>query len=500
MIVSTDRSISLRDLLRRARTPGLLHAPEADPEVRAITVDSRNVRPGTLFVALRGHVEDGHTYLSAARDAGAVAAVVEERDESLGRWPQVEVADTRRILGALAHEVYRHPTDRVPFLGVTGTNGKTSVVHYCDAIAQAAGREAGLIGTIETRWRGKRFSTNNTTPGADELHRLVREMVDDGVEVIASEISSHAIEMHRVSSVHFAAIALTNVKSDHLDYHKTNAAYRETKMRLFYKKGADSESVTVDHVVLNIDDETGRHVASTTDLPVLSFGFHDEADLQGTILRSDRAGIHMHISWEGEDQMLSLPAIGAFNASNALGAIGLGLTQEITLQEAVTGLAEVPPVPGRLQRVEAGQPFLVLLDYAHSANAISTVLAAAREITEGDVIFVFGCGGDRDQGKRMDMGCAAGRGADFCVVTDDNPRHEDPAVIRAEAEKGLIQTNVRYENIGDRRKAIRVGLGRATPGDVVIIAGKGHEEVQIVGDVHLPFSDDAVVREILEDE
>ncbi len=498
MIVSADRSISLRDLLRRARVPGMLHAPAADPDVRAITVDSRNVRPGSLFVAMRGHAENGHAYLRAARDAGAVAAVVDQPDESLDHWPQIVVADTRRILGALAHEVYRHPTDRVPFLGVTGTNGKTSVVHFLEAIARAAGRSAGVMGTIETRWRGKRFSTKNTTPGADDLHRIVREMVDDGVEIVASEISSHAIDMHRISSVHFAALALTNVKSDHLDYHKTHGDYRETKMRLFYKKGADAESATVDHVVLNIDDDTGRYMIATTDLPVLSFGFHAEADLQGTILRSDRAGIHMHITWEGEDQMLSLPVIGAFNASNALAAIGLALTQDITLQEACTGLSDVPPVPGRLQRVEAGQPYLVLLDYAHSANAIMTVLAAAREITEGDIIFVFGCGGNRDQGKRMDMGCAAGRGADYCIVTDDNPRHEDPAAIRAEAERGLIQTKARYENIGDRREAIRVALGRARPGDVVIIAGKGHEEVQIIGDVHVPFSDNAVVREILE--
>ncbi|NNE09308.1 MAG: UDP-N-acetylmuramoyl-L-alanyl-D-glutamate--2,6-diaminopimelate ligase, partial [Gemmatimonadetes bacterium] len=395
--------------------------------------------------------------------------------------------------------VYRHPTDHVSFMGVTGTNGKTSVVHFLEAIAEAAGRSSGVIGTIETRWRGKRFATKNTTPGADELHRLVREMVDDGVDLVASEISSHAIDMHRVSSVHFGGLALTNVKSDHLDYHKTHDHYRETKRRLFYKKGADAESVTVDHVVVNVDDETGRHIIATTDLPVLSFGFHDEAELQGTILRTDRAGIHMHTTWEGEDEMISLPMIGSFNASNALAATGLALTQGITLKEAAAGLAELEPVPGRLQRVEAGQPFLVLLDYAHSANAIITVLAAAREVTEGDVIFVFGCGGDRDQGKRMDMGCAAGRGADFCVLTDDNPRHEDPSAIRAEAERGLIQTKARYENIGDRREAIRTALAHAKPNDVVVIAGKGHEEVQIIGDEHVPFSDRAVVTEILED-
>ncbi len=458
-----------------------------DPErtVVSLEIDSRRVSPGALFVALAGEQTDGHAYIDRAIAAGAVAVVVEAA-RGLDLPPHIttlHVPDSRRALSRIAAAFYGDPSHAMTVVGVTGTNGKTTTTRMIAAIFEAAGRACGVIGTVGAQLRDRTWTLANTTPLANELHGLLAQMREAGASAVAMEVSSHALALDRVEDVRFAVAALTNVTRDHLDFHGTLDAYAAAKHRLFTMAAA---------AVLNADDsygarwahEIGHGIQSTT------YSLRGDADLVATHLHANASGSSFQV--DGTACTIALP--GAFNVQNALAAIGVALASGIDLATCARGLASLDRVPGRMEHVGAAD-IDVVVDYAHTPDALENALLALREIAPHALAVVFGCGGDRDRGKRPEMGRIAATYADRIYVTSDNPRSEPPSDIIAQIETGIGA----HEHVTevDRRAAIRRAIEDAKPGDVVLIAGKGHETYQIVGDATLPFDDVDVAREAL---
>ena len=475
-------------------------------EVSALEHDSRAVRSGAAFACIPGATTDGHDHAPSAVRAGAVALLV-ERHLDLG-VTEARVASVRQALGPTAARLHGYPSRALRCLGVTGTNGKTTVTYLLEAIAIAAGEQAGVIGTLGARAAGAELPPGRTTPEADELQSLLARMRDAGVGTVAMEVSSHALAQHRVDGMTFAAACFTNLSQDHLDYHSTMDEYFVAKAVLF-----TPERVGV--AVVNRDDPYGRELVVRTallDVALLTFAIETgatetrDAHLVATDLTPTARGTHFRLvdrrgpGGRVQDAAdVEFPHPGRFNVSNALAAAGTALAGGFSFAAVVAGLEAQVSVPGRLERVEAGQPFTVLVDYAHTPAALESVLGAARELAGSHrVIVVFGCGGDRDATKRPLMGRAAGAAADFVVLTSDNPRSEDPAAIAAAADRGLAGTGTPSVIELDRRLAIRRAVGEAAAGDVVVVAGKGHETGQTVAGMTLPFDDRVVVREELE--
>jgi UDP-N-acetylmuramoyl-L-alanyl-D-glutamate--2,6-diaminopimelate ligase len=482
-------------------------------DVSAIVHDSRSAGSGACFACIPGAVTDGHDHAPAAVRSGAVALLV-ERPLDAG-VSEARVRSVREALGPTAARLHGYPSRTMRCLGVTGTNGKTTVTHLLEAIADAAGERPGLIGTLGARIAGADVAVARTTPEADELQTLLARMRDAGVATVAMEVSSHALAQHRVDGISFAAACFTNLSQDHLDYHSTMEEYFVAKAALF-----TPERVGV--AVVNTDDRYGRELAvraGLLDLPLVTFGIDSrDADVVATGLgRADngvrfRLTAHQGSGRRGSGRRAGSAAVdaapisadvefphpGRFNVSNALAAAATALAGSLPFAAVVDGLQAPVPVPGRLERVDAGQPFTVLVDYAHTPAALDSVLGAARELAgPGRVIVVFGCGGDRDAAKRPLMGKAAGRGADVVVLTSDNPRSEDPVAIANAAREGLDATKALAAVELDRRAAIRLALDEARAGDVVVIAGKGHETGQTAAGMTLPFDDRVVAREEL---
>jgi UDP-N-acetylmuramoyl-L-alanyl-D-glutamate--2,6-diaminopimelate ligase len=456
---------------------GVLHAPRIvgtlPHSVDSISVDSRAVTPDALFVAVRGERTDGHDHAANAALRGASALVVErELDIAM---PQIVVDDTRRAISHLAAAFYDHPSRAMTVAGITGTNGKTTITHLMRAIFDAATIPSAVIGTLGGRFGERYWPLDNTTPLALELHRILAEMRDAGARAVAMEVSSHALALGRVDDVAFDAAALTNVTRDHLDFHGTLARYIAAKQRLFD---------LAPRAVFNVDDGAGRRFASHYP-HATTYAIDSEADLRAT-----------NIALAGDGSTFDLGALhvqvalpGRFNVANALAAFGLARAIGIDDDATLAGLAAVRAVPGRMERI-AAFGIDAIVDYAHTPDALANVLRAARETTRGKLIVVFGCGGDRDPGKRAEMGRIAADAADRVIVTSDNPRREDPLAI-ATAVAGDIKADV----ILDRRTAIRRAIGEAQAGDTVIVAGKGHETYQIVGTERFPFDDRDEVRD-----
>lgn len=465
--------VDLQELLRAARTRGL-DAPSdetapASVDVTHVTHDSRLVRPGSLYCCVPGAVHDGHRFGSEAVEAGAVALLCER---SLGTAAtEIVVPSVRRAMGPVASALHGHPSDALDVVGVTGTNGKTTTVQLLAAVFEAAGRPCGLIGTLT----GAR-----TTPEAPDLQATLATMVADGCTTVAMEVSSHALDLHRVDGTRFRAAVFTNLSQDHLDHHGTMDAYLAAKARLF-------EADRSELAVINVDDERGRQLAGSLAIDVVPFSLDDAHDLQ---LRADGSSFR----WRGQDVVL--PLAGRFNVANALAAAATAAALGVDLASIARGLASVGRVDGRFERVDAGQPFLAAVDYAHTPDGLRQLLAAGRELATGRVIVVFGAGGDRDRGKRPEMGAAASALADAVILTTDNPRSEDPAAIMAAVQNGIAPTtDLLIEP--DRTAAIRAGAAAARPGDVLLIAGKGHETTQTIGTTTTPFDDRSVLRTAL---
>ena len=464
--------------------------------IAGITADSRKVEPGWVFVAIPGAKVDGHRFIAQALARGAVGLVVDRSLDLPSAAPVacVRVSDTRQALASLGAAFYGHPSRQICLVGVTGTNGKTTSTYLLEAVFQAHGLTSGVIGTITYRYAGHEQPADQTTPAADDLQRLLREMVEAGVSHCAMEVSSHALAQDRVWGCRFAAALFTNLTQDHLDYHEDMSAYYAAKARLFmgYQPGV---------AVLNRDDPAGQKLLREVRAPVITYGFSPAADVAVEHLDLNTAGIAFTVRIDGQRRRMYSPLIGRHNVYNILGALATAKGLGLELEQTIQGIERLPTVPGRFERVDAGQPFGVLVDYAHTDDALRNVLQAARGTTTGRIIVVFGAGGDRDRGKRPRMGRVAAEHADIAVITSDNPRTEAPmAIIRAiEAGYREIGQTSRYCIIEDRARAIHEAIGLARAGDMVVIAGKGHEAYQIIGAKRFPFDDRQVARRALQE-
>ncbi len=458
--------------------------------VHDIVSDSRQVKSGDLFVAIRGSRQDGHQFAAEAIRRGAVAVVV-ENGTMVKEAVAVSVPDTRQALACLAAEFYGRPAERLTLVGITGTNGKTTISRLVKSALEMAGHTVGLIGTIEYLIGEERMPARLTTPDSLELNRLFAEMVSRGVTYAVMEVSSHALSLERVFGLPFTVGVFSNLTRDHLDFHKTEEAYEQAKRRLF--EGLDwSRS----KAVINRDDPAGRRMMEASRAPVISYGFDRESSIWADCVSLSSQGSGFTVHGPDFDFPLSLGLLGRFNIANALAAVGVGYALDMDLSQVRKGLEQVRTVPGRFEQVECGQPFAAIIDYSHTPDALEKCLLAARELTRGSLIVVFGCGGDRDRGKRPVMGEVAGRLADTVIMTSDNPRSEDPEMILDDIEKGLRGPDG-HERIVDRRQAIGRAIELAGHGDCVVIAGKGHEDYQIIGQERLPFSDRVEVERLL---
>ena len=435
------------------------------------THDSRNVEPGTLFCCVPGDQFDGHDFAEAAINGGAAALLV-ERTLHLG-VPEILVDDVRGAMGTIAATIYDNPCNDLSVVGVTGTNGKTTVTQILAAILEHAGRPAATIGTL---------SGARTTPEAPELQARLATLRDSGVTAVAMEVSSHALELHRVDGCHFAVAVFTNLGRDHLDFHVTETAYFAAKAKLFVADLADV-------AVINLDDPWGRELAASTDLPTVGYSLSEVADLKHN-------GTRTTFSWQGES--VSLGLAGSHNVSNALAALHAAVLLGLSASEAASGLASLQPPAGRFEFVPTDRAFNVVVDYAHTPDALAASIGAAREVAgSARVIVVFGCGGDRDRDKRSEMGRTVSERADVAIVTSDNPRSEDPVEIIDAVVAGFDADHTPAVE-PDRRAAIKRAISEAAAGDVVLIAGKGHETYQVIGSESLPFDDRIVATEALQ--
>ncbi|MCR4420037.1 MAG: UDP-N-acetylmuramoyl-L-alanyl-D-glutamate--2,6-diaminopimelate ligase [Clostridia bacterium] len=477
-------------------TPVEAAGGDLEVPVSGIYYDSRAVRPGGLFVAVPGFRTDGHRFLADAVARGAAAVVVERREAVPAGVAWAEVASSRRALGELAAAFYGHPAARLRLYGVTGTNGKTTTTHLIRAVLEAGGRTCGLVGTVGAQIGEEQLGAARTTPEASDLQELLARMRDRGLSGAVLEVSSHALELERLRGCAFDVGVFTNLTPDHLDFHRDMGSYLAAKAKLF--RLLDPERSGSQYAVLNADDPASTELAAVTRVPVITYGLQSRAEVRAENLGLDPAGVAFDLHWPGGRCRVRLALTGRFNVYNALAAWVVGWQEGMEPEAVNRALATVRGVPGRFERVEAGQDFTVLVDYAHTPDGLLKVLEAARGLTRGRVILVFGCGGDRDRTKRPQMGAVAARHSDLSVITSDNPRSEDPLAIIEEIRAGYVSVRRDgYRVEPDRYRAIELALGLADRDDVVLIAGKGHETCQIIGDRILPFDDRQVVREIL---
>ncbi|MFS0884758.1 UDP-N-acetylmuramoyl-L-alanyl-D-glutamate--2,6-diaminopimelate ligase [Aeromicrobium sp. 179-A 4D2 NHS] len=463
-----------------------------DAVVTGISLSTRDVVAGDLFAALPGASTHGARFVPEALEAGAVAVLTDaEGARSLPEGvPHVVVEEPRRVLASFAATFYANPSDRFTTVGITGTQGKTTTTYLAEA---ALGESRGaVIGTIGTRIAGRPAASSLTTPEAPALQALFAVMAEERVSACAMEVSSHAIVQGRVDGFVLDAAVFLNLGRDHLDFHHDVESYFRAKAELFTPEHAR-------RAVVNVDDAYGQRLARETTLPLTTFSTEGAAaDWRGVNVRTHRLDSDVTlVTPEGREVEMSVPLAGAFNVSNAVAAVVALAGEGHDLDELVAGIATARGVPGRMERVDAGQSFTAVVDYAHKPEAIEAVLGALRPVTAGRLIIVLGAGGDRDRGKRPIMGEIAARLADVVVVTDDNPRSEDPALIRAEMLAGARDGSAEVLEVGDRREAIAAAVREARLGDTVVVAGKGHERGQQVGDVVHPFDDREVLLELL---
>jgi len=462
-----------------------------DLEIRGISQDSRVVRSGEIFVAVRGEKSDGWAHAAEAAARGAAAIVSDRAAPSGVTAPWVRVPSARRALGLLAARLAGDPAERLVLAGVTGTNGKTTTAMLLESILARRHGRAGFLGTVAYRTGRRELPAGQTTPEAPLVQKLLAEMVAEGVPAAAMEVSSHALALERVEGCRFDVVVFTNLTRDHLDFHGDLESYFEAKKKLFRMRKPAAAAV------VNADDEYGRRLAALLDPPVATYSAAGApASVRAGSLRCDLEGTSFEVIHPGGRFALSSPLLGRFNADNLLAAAAASLSLGVAEEEIVEGARSVARVPGRLERVEAGQPYPILVDYAHTEDALRRLLLAVADLTHKKIILVFGCGGDRDKGKRAPMGKVAGSLADIAIATSDNPRSEDPEAILLEVEEGLAASGAtKFLKIPDRREAIRAAIGLANPGTVVVVAGKGHERIQVIGDLAIPFDDREVAAE-----
>ncbi len=480
--------MTLGDLV--ARVPGAVLHADPDLVVTDVTHDSRKASAGTLFVAIRGLAVDGNAFTDAARKKGAAAVASEEPPRAGLPW--VRVRDAREALALLSAALLGDPAAHLELVGVTGTNGKTTTTHLIDAVLRAAGKRVGLLGTIQYRIADRQAEAVRTTPEASDLQKLFREMVDASCSHAVLEVSSHALALKRVHGCAFKVAVFTNLTRDHLDFHGDMENYFEAK-RLLFASLLRPEG----WAIVNVDDDHGETLAATSRGRVMTYAIERPADIRAEGISVSLAGTSFVARTSAGDFEVRTSLLGRFNVQNMLGALGACLALRLPREAILAGLASLSGVAGRLERVEAGQDFAVIVDYAHTDDALKNLLETMRELAPRRVITVFGCGGDRDSTKRPLMGAVASRLSDVVIVTSDNPRSEPPEAILDEIQSGMNGRKVERHVIVDRREAIAKAFELAGPGDAVVIAGKGHETTQVLRDRTVPFDDRKVARDLL---
>ena len=460
-----------------------------ETEILSLCSDSRQVKPGALFFCTPGLRMDAHDFAPQAVEKGAVALIV-ERELPIDA-PQVLVEDVRMAISHVACEFFDHPAKKLLMIGITGTKGKTTTSFLIKSILEAAGKKTGLIGTVCSMIGSEIIPSNLTTPDPIMLQTLLSSMVEAGCEAVVMEISAHAVAQHRMAGVQFDVGAFSNFSQDHLDYFKDMDAYFNAKMRFF-------DPDMTKHIVYNVDDERVAEGMKALGREAMSIGIRAASDIYANDIEIAERGCSFLMTWHKQFRVSTqLKLAGIFNVYNALLAAGVCICAGIGPEAIRKGLEEVRAVPGRIELLDTGTPYRVILDYAHSPDSLENILKAVRETSKGRMIALFGCGGNRDTAKRPIMGEIAGELADFCVLTSDNPRNEDPMEILAEIEEGIKPTGCEYVVIENRREAIRYALKNALPTDVIVLAGKGHETYQEICGVKHPFDEKVVVAELL---
>lgn len=478
--------MTLSDLV--AGCDGLLTKESNDTPISGISYDSRKVKKGDLFVCISGFVTDGHDYARQAEAKGA-AAVICERDTGVA-VPQIRVKNARRTLAQVSHRFYQNPSERFKLIGVTGTNGKTTVTYLVKAILEEAGHRVGLIGTNQNMIGARVLESERTTPESLELCQLFGQMAAAGADYVVMEVSSHSLALHRVDCCEFDVGVFTNLTQDHLDFHGDMQSYLDAKARLF------SMCTTG---VINIDDEGGREILKKCPCLTVTYGIDSAADIFAQGMRFAGESVEFDCDILGRMSYIHLNTPGKFSVYNALAAIGACTVCGIPADTIKRGLGGVSGVCGRAEIVPLGKDYTVMIDYAHTPDGLENIIRSLRSFARGRVVTLFGCGGDRDKSKREKMGQIAGELSDFCILTSDNPRSEPPMEIIRTIERGTIASGCEYITIENRREAIRYALSHAREGDVILLAGKGHETYQVLKDGRIDFDERKVVREVLKE-
>lgn len=473
--------------------PGIRRCGNGNPDIQGIAYDSRSVRKGDLFVAIKGEKSDGARFVPQAIEQGAVAVACESPKESTADVVMLAVTDARRFLAEISRVFYGNPAEQLKLVGITGTNGKTTTSYLVDSIYRSAGLRSCLVGTISMKIGDRGFHTEHTTPESSDLMRFFREAVKEGCTHGVLEVSSHSLALKRVFAARFRVGIFTNLTRDHLDFHKDMESYFLAKKLLF----SDENGNRVETAVINTDDPYGKRLENEINCPVLSFGFNKDAKIHVMDFHSRVDGTDLTIQTPAGKINYRLRLVGRPNIYNVMAATGAALSLGISPEAVRSGIEGLDGVPGRVERVDAGQNFTVVVDYAHSPDSLENLLNTVSQLPHEKIITVFGCGGDRDKTKRPIMGAIAVRMSDFVFATSDNPRSEDPLQILNEIETGMHKGPAPYKIVPDRREAIKLAVTMARKGDVVVIAGKGHEDYQILRDKTIPFDDRKLAGELI---
>tara|TARA_B100000315_G_scaffold235312_1_gene250127 strand:+ start:7285 stop:8772 length:1488 start_codon:yes stop_codon:yes gene_type:complete len=467
-----------------------------DVNISGIEYNSQNVNKGSVFVAIKGFQRDGAEFIEEALEKGAVGVVLQEGTAMPNRIGDktgaVVVKDSRKALASLSADFFGHPSRELDIVGITGTNGKTTIAYLLESILQSAGKKTGVIGTINYRFGGKVKPAMQTTPESLDLQKMFREMADNKVDNCFLEVSSHSLMLDRVYNTDFSVGVFTNLTQDHLDFHHTEEDYFKAKEKLFLE-------YKLKKAVVNVDDPYGKIISKKTSAETITIGIIEKSDVHARNIETSIKGIQFTAKTpQGEVQIVS-GLLGRHNVYNILCAIATAIALGVSLEEIKRGIGDLQNVPGRLEKIDEGQDFTVVVDYAHTDDALKNVLKAARELTDKSLISVFGCGGNRDRGKRPKMGKIAGEYSDYTIITSDNPRNEEPASIASEIEQGIkkVAGSEKYSLILDRKKAIRQAIDMAEKEDFVVIAGKGHENYQLSKNLRIHFDDCETARELI---
>ena len=500
--------MKLRDLVRGLEG-GHIHG-QMSTEIEGIAYNSNQVKRGSIFVAIKGQAVDGHDYIEEAIEKGACAVILDDENRMINGIPTVVVPNTRKALGTISTAFFGNPSAEMILIGITGTNGKTTTAYLAESILREAGFKTGLIGTIDYHFEGTVHKATTTTPESYDLQKMLKDMLKEGVSHVIMEVSSHAIHQYRVEGCHFDIGVFTNCTSDHLDYHKTIDHYFESKASLFthfLRKSMKPNPLAL----INLDDPKGQAVWERLPLHKMSYGFEGERDISAKDIHTSITGLSaIAITPKGNFPIRS-PLMGEFNLYNILASVGIGLVLKVDLEEVRGGIEALGGVPGRVEGIQNERGLHIFVDYAHTPDALERILRTMGNLKGGGrIITVFGCGGDRDREKRPRMGAIAGRYSDLVVITSDNPRTEDSAAIIKEIEEGMRTDSIRemgpeelargfrgkgYIKVLKRREGIRLAIKLAQAGDVVLVAGKGHEDYQIIGREKFPFDDRYEIKE-----